>query len=175
MNRVSSPGAPSIDRLQVLVQSRSITASKLARSWPPSGITPNSLDYGLQVYLQTRSITACKCNSELARLRPPSSHEHGLQVHLQTRSILASKCISEFTRSTSPSASLSSLDLRLQVHLCVHSISVSKCISNTLDQVHLQGATAVLRRYRGNGGGQSDGEYTTITASEYNRLPPVQI
>jgi hypothetical protein len=97
MNRVSSPGAPSIDRLQVLVQSRSITASK--------------------------------CISELARLRPPSSHEHGLQVHLQTRSITASKCISEFTRSTSPSASLSSLDLSLQVHIQTRSITASKCIS----------------------------------------------
>ena len=51
---------------------------------------------------------------------------------------------------------------------------VSKCISNKLDQVHLQGATAVVWRYSGNGGGQGDGEYT-ITASEYNRVKPVQI
>jgi len=28
-----------------------------------------------------------------------------------------------------------------------------------LDQVHLQGATAGVQRYSGNGGGQSDGEY----------------
>jgi len=107
MNRVSSPGALSIDHLQVLVQSRSITASKLARSWPPSGITPNSLDHSLQVYLRTGSITA----SKFARAWPPSaslsSLDLSLQVHIQTCSITASKCISEFTRSTSPSASQS--------------------------------------------------------------------
>ena len=115
MNRVSSPGAPSIDRLQVLVQCRTIMASKciskLARLRPPS-----SHDHGLQMHLQTRSITAFKCISEftitaskcistLARLRPPSSHDHGLQLHPQTGSITASKCISEFTQSLSPSAS----------------------------------------------------------------------
>jgi len=65
----------------------------------------SSLDLGLQVHLQTRSITASKCISKLARLRPASSHDHGLQVHLQTHSIPASKCISEFIRSLSPSAS----------------------------------------------------------------------
>jgi len=65
-----------------------ITASKIARSRPPS-VSLNSHDYGLQV----RTITAAKCISKLARLRPPSSHDYGLQVHLQTRSITASKYI----------------------------------------------------------------------------------
>jgi len=112
---------PSIDRLQVLVQSRSITASKcickLARSRPPSAY-PNSLDNGLQVHLQTRSITAIKCISRLARLRPASSHHHGLQVH-----------ISKLARSRPPSVSSNSLDYRLQVHLQSRSITASEYIS----------------------------------------------
>jgi len=68
---------------------RPSTASKylsnLARSEPPS-VSPNSLNHGLQVHLQTRSITASKCISRLAPFRPASSHDHGLQVPLQTRS-----------------------------------------------------------------------------------------
>jgi len=126
---------------------RSITASKciseFTLSRPPSA-SPNSLNHGFQVHLlvhlilaskcinQTHSITASKCISEFTR-------SLGLQVHLQTRSSLASKCISEFTRSQSPSASPNTLDRGFQVDL--------------------QDATAVVRRYRGNGGGQSDGEY----------------
>jgi len=136
-----------MNRVSARRPSTSMNSSKLARSQPPS-VSPNSLDYGLQV----RTIMASKCIS-------PNSLGHGLQVHLQTRSIPASKCISEFTRSQSPSAYPNSLNHSLQLHLSVHSISVSKCFSNTLDQVHLQGATAIVRRYRGNGGGQSDGEY----------------
>jgi len=66
-------------------------------------------DHGLRVHLQTRSITAFKCISKPARLRPPSLHHHGLQVHLQTRLITASKCISKLARLRPRSASLSSL------------------------------------------------------------------
>jgi len=148
MNRVWSPGAPSIDRLQVLVQSRLITASKcistLALSWPPS-VSPNSLDYGLQV----RTIKASKCISKLARSRLPSLHNHGLHVaYLQTRTIMApgvspnrldygiqvctrmaSKCFFKLPAPPSQSASLSSLDHGLQVYLWIHSITASKCIS----------------------------------------------
>jgi len=97
----------SIDRFQVLLQSRSIIAykciSKLAQSRPPSAslssrsrpqsASPNSLDYGLQV----RTITASNCISKLARSPPqsasPNSLDHALQVHLSTRSITASKYI----------------------------------------------------------------------------------
>jgi len=136
MNRVSAPGAPptdrlQIDHLQVLLQSRSIIAcykciSKLARSRPPSA-SPNSLDHGLQVQLSVHSITASKCISKLARSRHPSaalsSLDLGLQVHLQTPWIMASKCSSQFTRSWPPSASPNSLDHGLQVQLSVHSIS----------------------------------------------------
>ena len=124
-NRVSAPGAPPIDRLQidhlqVLLQSRSIIAckciSKLDRSRPPSAAL-RSLDLGLQVHLQTRSITASKCISQFTPSRAlsasPNSLYHGLQVHLSVHSIWASKCISKLNRSRPPSAALSSLDLGL--------------------------------------------------------------
>jgi len=66
--------------------------SKLARLRPPS-VSPDWLDYGLQV----RTITASNCISKLAQSRPqsasPNSLDHGLQVHLSTRSITASKYI----------------------------------------------------------------------------------
>ena len=126
--------------------------SNLARSWPPSA-SPNSLDPGLQVYLQTHSITASKCITTLARLRPPSPQDHGLQVHLQTRSITASKCISpnslhhglqvrtsraskcisKLARSRSRSASLSSIDQGLQVYLQIRSITAPSASLNSLD------------------------------------------
>jgi hypothetical protein len=73
------------------------------------------------MHVQTRSITASKCISEL--------HDLGLQMHLQTRSITASKCISGFNLisafkcisklalSRPPSASLS------------YSITASQCFS----------------------------------------------
>jgi len=99
-------------------------SSKLARLRPPSA-SPISLDYGLQVYLQTRSITAFK----FAWSWPPSasthSLDHGLQVLLQTRSIMASKCISKLARFQPSSVSLNSPDYGLQV--CP--IIPSKCIS----------------------------------------------
>ena len=103
-------------------------SSNLARSRPTS-VSPNWLDYGLQV----RTSMATKCISKLAQSWPPSASLSSLnltiQVHIQTRSITASKCISEFTRSTSPRASLSSLDLSLQVHIQTRSITASKCVS----------------------------------------------
>jgi len=106
-------------------------SSNLTSSRPPSA-SPNSLNHSLRVHLQTRSITATKCISKLARLRPPSSHNHGLQVHLWVHLILASKWISEFTRSRPPSAYLNSLDQGFQAY-------------------H-QWATAGVRRFTGNGG-----------------------
>jgi len=152
-----------INRLQVLLQSWPIMASKypsdLDRSRPPSA-SQSSLDLGLQIHLETRSITASKCISELTGSRPPSafpnSHNHGLQVHhwvhpisvtvkspiwldhglrvpLWVYSILASKCISKLAWSRSPSASPKTPNAALQVHL--------------------QGATGVVRWYRGNKGG----------------------
>jgi len=132
MKRVSAPGAPSIDCLPVLVQTRWITAckciSKLARSQPPS-VSPNSLDHSLHVYLETRSIRASKCISKFAWLRHPSSLDDGLQVDLHIRSITASKCISKLARSQPSSLSLNSPDYGLQVHLQSRSITASNRIS----------------------------------------------
>ena len=121
MKRVSAPRAPCIDclhrtrpnllnyGLQVHLQTRSITVSKLARSRPPS-VSPHWLDDSIWV----RMIMASKFIYTLARSRPwnasPNSHERDLQVHLQTgsitaaqvhlqtRSITSQECITEFTR-----------------------------------------------------------------------------
>ena len=120
MNRVSSPGAPSIDRLQVLVHSHLITASKciskLAQSRPPS-VSTTSLDYGLQV----RTNKASKCISKVAQSRcrsaSLSSLDHGLQVYLPICLNTASKGISKLTRSRPRSISLSPLNLPFQAHL----------------------------------------------------------
>jgi len=139
MNGVSAPVSPP-SRLTA-----SKYSSNLAWSWPPSAcpmfldhrlqvrthiaskcISSNSLNQGLQVHLQTRSVTASKSISNVAWLRPPSSHNHGLHVHpqnwleyvLQVCTITASKCISKtrsftaskFAQSQPRSASLCSLD-----------------------------------------------------------------
>jgi len=112
---------------------------------PPPSPPPFSLDHGLQVHLQTCSITGSKCVSKLTRFRPPSLHDHGLPVplqtglimaskfvqsqppsaYLQTRMITASKCISKPTRSWPPSVSANSLDWGLHGG----TIKTSKCIS----------------------------------------------
>jgi len=143
MNGVSTLGVPSVDCLQVLFQSCSITVSKCARS----SLTSSSLN-SLNNCVQTCSITASKWISNLARLWPPCSHDHGLQVHIskltwlwppsassssldysfQDRTIMASKCIYNLTASWSQSASLGSLDSGLEVNLQILSIDSSKCI-----------------------------------------------
>ena len=97
---------------------------------PPPSTSPISLDHGLQVYLQTCSITAPECICNPAWLRPPSAssnlHNHGLQVFLWTCTIIASKCISKLAPSWPPSASLDSLDYSLWVYLQAHTIMFSK-------------------------------------------------
>jgi len=65
MNRVSAPVAPA-SRTTASRLTASKYSSNIARSWPPSA-SPNSLDHGLQVHLQTRSITASECISEFTR------------------------------------------------------------------------------------------------------------
>jgi len=97
MNGVSS----AVTRPSQTTASRLTTtndSSNLAWSGSPSE-SPNSLNHGLQVHLHSRSITATKCISKLARLKPPSLQHHGLQVHLHTRTIVASKCITNLARS----------------------------------------------------------------------------
>jgi len=132
----------------------------LARSHPPKCITkiaplqsPCSYGHGVQVHLQTCSITASqsisnlpdyslevhiimasKYNSRLARFRlrgaSRCSLDHGIEVYIQILSMIAAKCSSKLAQSLSQSVSLSSLDHALQVFLQMHSISASKCISN---------------------------------------------
>jgi len=103
--------------LQVHLQTRMITASKLARSRPPNA------------YIQTRSITASKCISKLAQSRPPSVYLNSLNYSLQVCTMMDSKCIYKLARSRSRSASLSALDHGLQVCLAGRSITASECIS----------------------------------------------
>jgi len=123
-----------------LTQSDSIMASefisKLARSRPPSA-SPHLLDHGLQVHLQTCSITAAKWISILAPLWPPirtimaskftspNLLNHSLQVvspnlldyGFQIGTIMGSKWVSKLARSWPGSVTLSSLDRQFLVHL----------------------------------------------------------
>jgi len=133
----ASHRSPQINHLQVLLQSRSIIACyksirKLARSRPRS-VSLSSLNPGLQLHPQTRSITASKCISEFTRPRPlsasPNSLDHGLPVHLWVHWIAVSNCICKLARSRPPSASVSSLSLCLSVHLQTRSITASLCIA----------------------------------------------
>jgi len=149
MDRVSAPGTPPIDRLQILL--RSLLDHGLQVHFQTSSITASRCIYelhdrGHQMHLQTHSIAAfkcisefnlilaCKCFSKLARLRPPSaslsSLDHGLTVHLQTRSITASKCISKLTSFGPPSPSPNSLDHGLRVYLWILSIVIFRGMSN---------------------------------------------
>ena len=88
---------------------------------PTECISLNSLNHGLQVPLQTRSIMASVGISTFAQSRTPSaslnSANLGLQVDLQTRTIAASKSISN------------SLDNSLQAYLYTHLIRATECIS----------------------------------------------
>jgi len=75
--------------------------SKLAQLGPPS-----SHDHGLQVHLQTRSITISECITKFTRLRPPmvfpNTLDFHLQVHLQSRLITDSKLTQSWPPSASP-------------------------------------------------------------------------
>jgi len=125
-----------IDRLLVLLQSFSITASKcistFAGSRPPDA-SPNSLNRGLQLHLQSPLIAASTCISELVRSRPPTASpkplDHGHQLHLQTRSIVASMCISNLAWLRPPSASRNSLNYSLRGYLLTRSITAPEWIS----------------------------------------------
>jgi len=119
--------------LQGYRKTHSITAYKFATSRLPSEF-PNSLHQGLRVHLQPCPITALKCISKLAQLRPPSSHnhsievnspnplDHSLQLHLSTCTIMASK----FAQSQPSSVYPNSLDHSLQLYLSTHMIMLPK-------------------------------------------------
>jgi hypothetical protein len=85
--------------------------SRFTASDQPHPSSPsNFIDHGVQVQLQSRSLTASNSTCKLARLWPPSSPQH----RLRTYSITASKCIPEL------------LDLGFPVHLRSPSITASK-------------------------------------------------
>jgi len=101
----------------------------LPPDWPPPSTPPIWLNHGLQAHLQTLSITASKCITELAPSQPvsasPNSVDHDLQVHLQTHLNTASKCCSKLAPLQPPGVSRHLHDYRLQV--CP--ITTSKCIT----------------------------------------------
>jgi len=102
-------------------------SSKLAQSHPPS-VSLNSLNYGLPVHLQTRSITASKCISKLARSRPPSVSPNSLQYCLQVHTIMASTCSSKLARPQHPCLCLNLHDYNLQVRTITASKFISKLV-----------------------------------------------
>jgi len=107
--------------------------SRLPRNWPLPSTPPISLGHSLQVHLQTRSIMALWCISQLTQslspIASPTSLDHGLKVHHHTCLSTASQCITTLARSQPLSASLSTLDLGLEVHLQPPSITASLCIT----------------------------------------------
>ena len=109
----SRPPSVSLISLDYGLPVRTIMASQC--------ISPNSLNHGLQVYLQPCLITASKCIYKLARSQSwsasRSSLNHGLLVYLQIRSISTSKCISNLAPSKPRSISLNSPDRHFQAHL----------------------------------------------------------
>jgi len=131
MGRVWEPCAPTIDRLQidhltVLLQSQlllvSMGISNLAWSRPATAHT-----HGLQVHLQTHSITASMFTWLRCPITYPNSLIHGIQLQLQTCSIPASKCISTLAWSWWPSLQESGSEVH--VHTCM--IMASKWISQS--------------------------------------------
>jgi len=109
----------------------SIAAFRIGRASPmvaqlqPPSPSPNSLDYYLQVHLQSPSITSSKLLHHSLQVRiimaskciSPNSLSHGLQVHLQNRLIMACKCISKLAPIWPLSTSPNSLHHHLRVHL----------------------------------------------------------
>ena len=94
-----------------------LSPDQLPPDQPPPSTTPISLENGLQMQLQTRSITFSMLSWSC------------LNVHLQTRSIMANKCIYKLSLSLPPNASPNLLEHSLQVYFQRHWIAASKCIS----------------------------------------------
>jgi hypothetical protein len=109
LTRSWPPSASSISLehiLQVYLQTRTITASKLVRSWPS------------RANLQTYSIMTYKCISKLAQSRPPIVSHNTLdncrQMHLQTSPLTGPEYFSEFTRLSFSDSPRITLKYRLQ-------------------------------------------------------------
>jgi len=151
--------------IHIHLHSRSVMASKVASSWPPSmllnfldyspkyiselawfrapSVVPNMLNHNLpsshddclQVHLQTCLITALQSTHSWLPWASPSSHNHGLQVHVWVHSISAPKYISIQAQSQPPT----SHDRGLQVHLLTHSMKAASVSLSSLNlglQVH---------------------------------------
>jgi len=103
--------------------------SKLVQ-WRPR----SSLNYGLQVYLQTCSIRA----SKLARSQPQSLSLNMLNHGLQSRSIMASKCIPNLACSQPPITSANLLDHGVRVHHQTSSITTCKFVRLRPPSTYLQ-------------------------------------
>jgi len=112
MHKVSALGTPSIDCLQVVVQSCLTTAFKLS---------PNTVGQDLHVYLPTRMITATQCVSKVARLWPRNSSAKLLNYILQVCTIMSSKYIFKLIKSWL----LRSHDYGLKEYSQIHSITAS--------------------------------------------------
>jgi hypothetical protein len=129
INRVFAPSVPLVDRLQVFLQIRSITAFKFAQSDTPCA-SPSSLNYGLQVHLWVHSLLASTCTSILTRsqcpITSPSSLRLSLHLNLLICSITTSNCIPEHVWSRPPSAAVSLLDHHIPVHHEVFSTDCSQ-------------------------------------------------
>jgi len=104
---------------------------ELPPDWPPPSTPPISRDHGLQVSLQTHSITAYKSSFESTLSRPPCASPHSLnyrlQVHLWVNSITASP---------------HSLEPGLQVHL--HTPSITACKYINKERLWVYGDTGVM-------------------------------
>jgi len=87
-----------------------------------------------RVHLQSRSIRASKCISNLAQLPLPyasqNSLNHDVGVHLQVHMITVSKWISTYSHLPTPSTSPDSIDHGLGVYPWVNLIVISRHTSN---------------------------------------------
>jgi len=92
--------------IQVCLKTSSMPACKFVQWWPPSA-SRHSIDYHLQVHLETRVIITSICISKLAQSQPPcvslNSHHYSLQV----RTITPAKWISCHAQAQPPRTSLS--------------------------------------------------------------------
>jgi hypothetical protein len=100
-----------------------LQVNQLMKSVSPTS-TP-SIDC-LPVLVQTCSITACKCISELTRSWSPNTPDHGLQVYVQP----GLNTVFKLARWRPPSASPNLPACGLQVYLQSRSITASNYISN---------------------------------------------
>jgi len=84
----------------------------------------SSLNHGLSVHFDTRSIKASYIAQSQPQSASPNLLDYGLRVHLCVQTIWASRCISILTWSWPPTACLSSHNRRRQVLLLLCTTTV---------------------------------------------------